>query len=904
MNIKQFKITSFKSSKSPTGVPYQLTAKQFYLTMKTEFVRTAETVEEYKKYDRATRGKIKDKGGYIFGETKNNQRTKGAIINRSMITLDLDYCDCEICEVLEEKAKTELQFPFMYYTTHSHTPERPRLRLIVPLAESISPEIYPLVSMEIASRIGEENFDATTYEPNRIMYFPTCPLDGEYKCELLNEDLPFANADELVVGCLDKKDIRTWQRPHYIEGLKIKEIQDGYKDSTKTKFRVVNCFNKAYSIDKAINEFLSNVYKFEGGDRYTYIKGESKGGLVILNNQYAYSHHGTDPANGRLLDAFRIVQIHKFGVDEISNPEVPTDKVSSFKAMCDWITATVPQILNSDPKRLETVAKAKAKQENLLAVINNKDDRDIFEVVQNKVYDLTIVPEWNSLLHFTKNGDVAKTIDNIITIVQHDPRLQELFFYDVIKQDICFLRAPYWDENIKVGTGLRDLDMSFIRNIISGAPFFIGGETAIYDAIKTDAYSRRKNFIKEFLEDLPEWDGVPRFEDLFVNLFGVVSSGFVREASKKWLTALVARIYQPGVKFDYVITLIGAVGTGKSTFGKSLVAPQWDGDMEHIEDEEYYFTDTEIDLKNQRDTIDALRGMCVVELAEFDKFFRKYDKASLKAFLTKTQDRFIERYGKRTQNVPRSFVMLATSNTHTPIKDPEDERRFLPFYCTLKKHDAKIFDLTVWNKEIRDQVLAEAKHYYKEGYKFSAPFTMSQQKEWESLLTRASIASEESDFVFDYVTKKFPANYCKTTDLEEMKSLAGKNYGNYRTEFCLEEIYTITMGKEKNEAIPFIVRQQMIDALRVLGFEQALGGRQQFGAFGYKRVWYLRNDSPLMVLQKSEEEQRAQYKIWKAMASKNEIGRLERDILGLLEVDLQEGALSEVVKVDKGELDF
>src|SRR5690606_5926586 len=149
---------------------------------------------------------------------------------------------------------------------------------------------------------------------------------------------------------------------------------------------------------------------------------------------------------------------------------------------------------------------------------------------------------------------------NISVIIENDNTFKDLFFYDTIKQQVCFEKAPYWDKDIKKGDGIRDLDFSYIRNYLAQPPYMLTGKDAVEDAVLVEAFKRKINYPKFFLSQLPEWDGVPRVETLFINLFGVGDCEFVREASKKWLTALVARIMNPGVKFDYVIALLGSVG--------------------------------------------------------------------------------------------------------------------------------------------------------------------------------------------------------------------------------------------------------------------------------------------------------------------------------------------------------
>ena len=89
-----------------------------------------------------------------------------------------------------------------------------------------------------------EYFDATTFQANRIMFYPSVSVDGEYYCELFNEELGDADPDELLNQYLDYNNIEEWQRPHWIEGKKRESLEKkNIQDSTKTKYRIVNAFN-------------------------------------------------------------------------------------------------------------------------------------------------------------------------------------------------------------------------------------------------------------------------------------------------------------------------------------------------------------------------------------------------------------------------------------------------------------------------------------------------------------------------------------------------------------------------------------------------------------------------------------------------------------------------------------
>ena len=104
-------------------------------------------------------------------------------------------------------------------------------------------------------------------------------------------------------------------------------VSEGKKqEDPLSKQGIVGIFCRAYTVQDAIYKFLSDVYApsvKEG--RFDYIPGEGTAGVVIYDDKFAYSHHATDPAGGKLLNAFDLVRLHRF-------PE--EDEKTSFLKMC------------------------------------------------------------------------------------------------------------------------------------------------------------------------------------------------------------------------------------------------------------------------------------------------------------------------------------------------------------------------------------------------------------------------------------------------------------------------------------------------------------------------------------------------------------------------------------------
>lgn len=278
---------------------------------------TTETVEEYRKMSKPQQDSIKDVGGFVAGHLKAGRRKNGTVLCRSMLTLDMDHGSEDILDELDMFNSHKM----CIYSTHKHTSEAPRLRLIMPLTRDVSEDEYPAVARKVAQEIGMDMFDDTTYQPHRLMYWPSTSSNGEFIFRVLDGDV--VNPD-YYLGLYDNwRDVSTWPVSSR-ESEAVKKTASQQADPL-TKDGVVGAFCRTYSIREAIDKFLKDVYEpsaMEG--RYDYIPADSSAGVIIIDEKFSYSFHATDPACGQLLNAFDVVRVHKFQED---------DPKKSFKAM-------------------------------------------------------------------------------------------------------------------------------------------------------------------------------------------------------------------------------------------------------------------------------------------------------------------------------------------------------------------------------------------------------------------------------------------------------------------------------------------------------------------------------------------------------------------------------------------
>lgn len=208
-----------------------------------------------------------------------------------------------------------------------------------------------------------------------------------------------------------------------------------------------------------------------------------------------------------------------------------------------------------------------------------------------------------------------------------------------------------------------------------------------------EAVARDRSFhpLREYLDGLA-WDEVPRLERWVVAYLGVADGEYARAVGKRWLISAVARIFQPGCKADCVLILEGPQGIRKSSALKALSEP--------------WFTDRLSDL-GSKDAAMETRGVWVIEIAELDTMGRA-EVGTIKAFISRTHDRFRPPYGKRLVDLPRQCVFAGSVNPEGGyLKDATGGRRFWPVRCGCIDLDALARD--------RDQLWAEAVARYRRG---------------------------------------------------------------------------------------------------------------------------------------------------------------------------------------------
>jgi predicted P-loop ATPase len=209
-------------------------------------------------------------------------------------------------------------------------------------------------------------------------------------------------------------------------------------------------------------------------------------------------------------------------------------------------------------------------------------------------------------------------------------------------------------------------------------------------AVQTAARDRPFHPVRAYLQGL-RWDGVERVDRWLTVYLGAAETEYSRAVGSRWLTSAVARILRPGAKADCCLILEGPQGIRKSTALRTLAAE--------------YFTDELADL-GSKDAAMQTRGVWIIELSELDSLSHS-EVARIKAFMSRTTDRFRPPYGMRLVESPRQCVFAGTVNHSTYLRDETGGRRFWPVACGRIDADAVACD--------RDQLWAEAKARFDAG---------------------------------------------------------------------------------------------------------------------------------------------------------------------------------------------
>ena len=685
-----------------------------------ETKRTGETAAEYARMSKEEQSNVKDVGGFVGGYLSGGIRKNANVMYRTVATLDIDYGTINVWDDFT----MAFGFAAMIYSTHKHSSKTPRYRLVFPLSRQVSPAEYEPLCRKIAAEIGIDLFDDTTYELPRLFYWPSTSKDADFVFDY--QDGPACDVDAILSQYVDYKDVSAWPLSSREGDVIAHEIKK-QGDPTE-KPGVIGAFCRAYSIEDAIDTFLSDKYEKTGHDgRYTYKLGSVAGGLVCYEGKFAYSHHETDPASKQLCNAFDLCRVHLFGAQDEGSRALDVTRKPSYAAMQEFAAK-------------DKAVKLLMARERAQAAADDFDGLDDAELPED--YN----DEWKAELEYTKSGKLLCNIANIILILENDPALAGHIVHDLFTGMDSAKDGLPWNKNANQWTDTDDANL----RVWLEKHYDITGKEKIADALTAVLTRHSYHPIRDYLNGLT-WDGVPRLDRIIIDYMGAEDSELNRAMSRKHFVAAVARVFNPGCKYDYCLIMSGAEGIGKSTLLR-VMGGKW-------------FNDSITTLEG-KEGMEQLRRAWVVELGELSSIKRS-DVEQVKAYLSKQVDIYRAAYARRVLEHPRQCVFCGTTNEALFLKGDTGNRRFwvIPVVAELRKYRD-------WSEAIRrdrDQLWAEAVHYYKQG----EPLYLSEELEAQAKQRQQDFNDDNDDPIVamldKYLNTLLPVNW-DTMDIQARRS--------------------------------------------------------------------------------------------------------------------------------------
>lgn len=724
-------------------------------------IHTTETVQEYPKLSKANRDAAKDVGGFVGGQLKDGIRRNGHVLCRSIGTLDADHINGKTENtVFLSNLRTALRdTTYFIYSTHSHTPEAPRYRVAILFSREVTEEEYSAVMRMIAHEIGMDFFDDSTYQSNRMMYWPSCPTNGEFYFDS-SYGAPL-DPDRHLSCFHDWRDVSEWPLSSRQSEIISRKCKYGGNrlSNPADKDGIVGAFCSAYPISAVIDKFLPDIYAPTASpNRYDYIPSDSIAGVMVFDDTFVYSFHASDPACGQELNAFDLVRVHMF-------PDA--DEKKSFKSMADFAskdTEVKKALLTQRQKALQTDFSVLETENS-----NNSNDIDAADT------------SWQNALEYTQKGELKNSLQNITIILENDPKLKNIVF-NQLADNMEIVGAVPWRHPTRFW---RDADDS---QLISYIEFNYGSfSQRNYEvAVTKVADDRSYHPIRDMFASLPPWDGIPRVDSLLIDYLGAEDNEYVRAVTRKALCAAYMRVHHPGIKFDTFIVLNGSQGIGKSTL-IALLGGDWFNDSLNISDME------------SKAAAEKLQGYWILEIGEMAGM-KKTDIEKVKAFISRQDDKYRAAFGRRVTPHPRQCIFFGTTNSRNGyLRDITGNRRF----WNVKVNGNGEYKPWQLDKATIAQVWAEVKILAEKGEQLYLNADLEEYARQEQC--DAMEQDEREGLVRDYLDMLLPENWGKMDASERMRYIQfpdgiGRENGTIqRTTVSNIEIWCECFGKRRED---------------------------------------------------------------------------------------------------------
>ena len=343
-------------------------------------------------------------------------------------------------------------------------------------------------------------------------------------------------------------------------------------------------------------------------------------------------------------------------------------------------------------------------------------------------------------LRHNEKGNVTQIIENCEMVVHEDELLNGAVRVNKLTGRLEIQKDMGWS---RAGPTVNDNDMNNILSYMA-RNYDLRADKLCWRAVTTAAHENSFHPIRDYLEGL-EWDGTERIRHVLHHFLGAPEDELTHQCTKMFLMGALKRIYEPGCKFEYVLTLVGGQGIGKSTFFRFLA----------IQDK--WFTDDLVGFKSSR-IFEKISGHWIIEMSEMLAIMNAKDADEVKSFLSRQSDVYRDPYAVFPDDRPRQCVFGATTNRVKCLPfDRTGNRRFLPVLVDESQAEVHILENEAESRAYIDQLWAEAIVLYKAG-DYSMKFSKETEKQL-NLLRRDFMAEDTNAGLIQMYLDSFMGDY-------------------------------------------------------------------------------------------------------------------------------------------------
>ncbi len=412
-------------------------------------------------------------GSWTPSRYKGNRRAVADLREKTLVVYDLDYISQDQLDDIQMGLTDISTYAWFMQTTRSHTPESPRVRMVLPVGRPMGPEeahaVFRLLALKLADDPEEaiEIPDLVSFRGNQTMFMPSISRGQEFWPD--ENVAPILDVDAFLAEHPGWEDFENL--PFQVEESKHgKTDPNNRMDDPYEKLEPIGAFCRCYTVQEVIQEWLPDIYEpcdaSGGQERYTYLLGTASSGAVVYEGgKFLHSNHGSDPVD--TANAFDLLRLHKFGhLDTEAHTNTSPGNMPSYKAMIDFaskdarviadrnshmddLAAQLDDIEDEDEPQSKPAAKQEKQPESddLGDLLDDFDDDDEADTDEDAAAAAKVKAHaWRRNLRYKNDKLLDGTVlSNAVLIAENDPRLKGRIGYNLFTNEpVCFkqIRTP------------------------------------------------------------------------------------------------------------------------------------------------------------------------------------------------------------------------------------------------------------------------------------------------------------------------------------------------------------------------------------------------------------------------------------------------------------------------------